>query len=81
MGWYAVSDECFYTESQIEERVDEVTGERKKVAIESGSSVEWTEEENYKFRLGAFKERLIDWLESSETCRSAFVIYLHFARY
>ncbi|KAJ9103086.1 hypothetical protein QFC21_002508 [Naganishia friedmannii] len=66
-GWYAVSDECFYTESQIEERRDETTGEMRNVAIESGSSVEWTEEENYKFRLGAFKERLIDWLETSET--------------
>lgn len=56
-GWYAVSDECFYTESQIEER----DGER--VAIESGSRVEWTEEENYKFRLSDMRERLIDWYE------------------
>lgn len=47
--------------------MDETTGEMRKVAIESGSSVEWTEEENYKFRLGAFKERLIDWLENTET--------------
>lgn len=44
-----------------------MTGEMKKVAIESGSSVEWTEEENYKFRLEAFKDPLIEWLESNET--------------
>lgn len=56
-GWYAVSDECFYTESQIEERDGE------KVAIESGSRVEWTEEENYKFRLSDMRQKLIEWYE------------------
>lgn len=30
-GWYAVSDECFYTEAQIEDVVDPVSGEKKKV--------------------------------------------------
>lgn len=32
-GWYAVSDECFYPESQIEDRVDEKTGETIKVSF------------------------------------------------
>ena len=27
--------------------------------------MEWTEEENYKFRLSAFQDRMIEWLESS----------------
>jgi methionyl-tRNA synthetase len=36
------------------------------VAIESGSAVEWTEEENYKFRLSEFREKLIDWLQADE---------------
>lgn len=35
------------------------------VSIETGSVVEWTAEENYKFRLSAFQDRLIEWLESS----------------
>ncbi|CDZ97772.1 methionine-trna ligase [Phaffia rhodozyma] len=59
-GWYAVSDECFYTESQIQEGPD-----GNKVAIESGSKVEWSEEENYKFRLSAFKEPLLKWLSEN----------------
>lgn len=42
--------------------MDPVTGETRKVAMESGSSVEWTEEENYKFRLSAFQDRLVAWL-------------------
>jgi methionyl-tRNA synthetase len=31
--------------------------------------VEWTEEENYKFRLSSFKQSLIDWLEASPDCQ------------
>ena len=31
-GWYAVSDECFYTEAQIGDVVDPVSGESKKVS-------------------------------------------------
>lgn len=66
-GWYAVSDECFYTENQIEDRADEKTGEVRKVAIESGSIVEWTEEENYKFKLSEFRDHLIEWYERNPT--------------
>ncbi|KAJ2796661.1 methionyl-tRNA synthetase [Coemansia helicoidea] len=64
-GWYAVSDEAFYTEGQVEERVDPATGERKRFAIESGQPVEWVSEVNYKFRLSAFRDRLIAWIEES----------------
>ncbi|KAJ2596054.1 methionyl-tRNA synthetase [Coemansia sp. RSA 1721] len=64
-GWYAVSDEAYYTESQVEERIDEKTGERKKYAIESGQPVEWVSEVNYKFRLSEFRDRLVQWIESN----------------
>jgi hypothetical protein len=30
-GWYAISDECFYTEGQTEDVVDPVTKEKIKV--------------------------------------------------
>lgn len=36
-----------------------------KVAVESGSKVEWTEEVNYKFRLSSFQDALIAWLEAT----------------
>ncbi|KAJ1965629.1 methionyl-tRNA synthetase [Dipsacomyces acuminosporus] len=64
-GWYAVSDEAFYTDSQIEERIDEKTGKKAMFAIESGQPVEWTSEVNYKFRLSQFKDRLIEWIETN----------------
>ncbi|KAJ2385031.1 methionyl-tRNA synthetase [Coemansia sp. RSA 2603] len=64
-GWYAVSDEAFYTESQIEDRLDEKTGCYRKVAIESGQPVEWVSEVNYKFKLTEFRDRLIDWIETN----------------
>lgn len=55
-GWYSVSDECFYSASQVTE------GEGgKMVAIESGSEVVWEEETNWKFRLSGWKEQLREW--------------------
>ena len=59
-GWYSISDEAFYTEPQVCTKVDEKTGKEVKVSIETGSVVEWTEEENYKFSLSSFKSQLRD---------------------
>ncbi|KAI8091280.1 tRNA synthetases class I (M)-domain-containing protein [Gilbertella persicaria] len=66
-GWYAVSDEAFYANNQVQESVDEKTGEKIMVAIESGQRVEWTSEENYKFKLSAFGERILNWIEQNPT--------------
>jgi methionyl-tRNA synthetase len=52
-GWYAVADETFYTPAQIAPGV--VPGTH--VAVETGAIVEWTREENWKFRLSAFQLR------------------------
>jgi methionyl-tRNA synthetase len=55
-GWYSVSDECFYSPTQT------TKGEDGRVyATETGNEVVWEEEENWKFRLGAFRERLTTW--------------------
>jgi methionyl-tRNA synthetase len=56
-GWYSVSDECFYSASQVREEGG------KMVAIESGSEVVWEEETNWKFRLSAWKGPLREWAE------------------
>lgn len=53
-GWYSVSDECFYPELQVAKVVD-AEGTEQHVSTESGSAVEWMEEENYKFRLSSFQ--------------------------
>ncbi|KAF8802815.1 hypothetical protein BYT27DRAFT_7111528 [Phlegmacium glaucopus] len=52
-GWYSITDECFYTESQVIRLPDHT------VSIETGAVVEWTSEENYMFRLSAFRDALI----------------------
>lgn len=64
-GWYAVSDEAFYAKNQVHQVIDEKTGEKVMVAIESGQRVEWTTEENYKFKLSAFGDRLIEWIDAN----------------
>ncbi|GAA5907951.1 hypothetical protein JCM5296_000769 [Sporobolomyces johnsonii] len=64
-GWYAVSDEAYYTESQVAEVIDPKSGEKYMASVETGTRVEWMEEENYKFRLSAFREPLLEWLSSA----------------
>ncbi|KAI9595366.1 methionyl-tRNA synthetase [Syncephalis fuscata] len=64
-GWYAVSDEAFYLPSQVMPGKDPVTGESITVSIDSGQRVEWIKEENYKFRLSAFREPLRRWLQDN----------------
>ena len=53
-GWYSVSDEAFYSNDEVE------TKDKKKVAISSGSNVEWVEEESYFFRLSKWQNKLLD---------------------
>jgi len=51
-GWYDVSSETFYKESEL---VDGKSPE--------GNPVRWVEEKNYFFRLSAFGERLLEHIE------------------
>lgn len=61
-GWYCVSDEAFLSDTELMEQRDP-TGKIIKVSAQSGNTVEWTEEENYKFRLSAFQDDLKHWLK------------------
>lgn len=71
-GYYSITDECFYTSAQITARPRPGGEESVLVAQETGSVVEWAEEENWKFRLSAFRERLIAHLEANSTCMLSF---------
>ncbi len=53
-GWYSVSDEAFYDEDEIEKKGD------KKISKQSGSIVEWVEEESYFFKLSSWTKKLLD---------------------
>lgn len=57
-GWYSVRDEAYYQESEIETRDDGV-----KIAVYSGTEVEWVEEQSYFFKLSAYQERLLEYYE------------------
>lgn len=63
-GWYSVSDETFYPESQIEE-VQRADGERVWIASQSKSEVSLQQETNYFFKLSQFQDRLIEHLETT----------------
>ncbi|XP_053658730.1 methionine--tRNA ligase, mitochondrial [Anopheles marshallii] len=60
-GWYCVPDETFLTDSQLKEN------ERgEKCSIDSGHPVDWTEEENYMFRLGRYQDDVRYWVKGLE---------------
>ncbi|KAJ5681765.1 uncharacterized protein N7477_001705 [Penicillium maclennaniae] len=59
-GWYCVSDETFYPETQVQNSLDPSTGRKRMVSVETGKEVEWSSEINYHFRLSAFRERLLE---------------------
>ena len=59
-GWYCISDETFYPETQVQNILDPSTGDTKMVSIETGKEVEWTSETNYHFRLSAFQQPLLE---------------------
>jgi methionyl-tRNA synthetase len=53
-GWYAVRDEAFYQEDELETRPD-----GKKIAKASGAEVAWVEEPSYFFQLSQWAEPLL----------------------
>lgn len=57
-GWYCVQDETFLTDSQLKMVGDE------RFSIESGHPVEWTEEENYMFKLSNYQDDIIHWAKN-----------------
>ncbi|PLW06158.1 hypothetical protein PCANC_02710 [Puccinia coronata f. sp. avenae] len=64
-GWYSVSDETYYSSTQVEKKVNPVTGIQEMTSIETNKPVEWIEEENYMFKLSGFQQALMDWLDNN----------------
>jgi len=58
-GWYSISDEAYYTEDEIS------TKNGKKIAISSGSNVDWFEEESYFFKLSKWQNKLLEHYEKN----------------
>nr|CCC93371.1 putative methionyl-tRNA synthetase [Trypanosoma congolense IL3000] len=66
-GWYSISDESFLTPQNITDGVDK-DGKPCKISLESGHVVTWVAEDNYMFRLSAFRDRLLDWYNENPGC-------------
>ena len=58
-GWYSVSDEEFFTESQLEDVYRDESGKVTGGKAPSGHDVEWVSEESYFFRMSKYADRLL----------------------
>ena len=58
-GWYSVSDEAFYNEDEIKEE------NGINISVNSGSKVEWVEEESYFFKLSKWGNKLLKFYEEN----------------
>lgn len=59
-GWYSVSDEEFFTESQLEEVFRDENGKVTGGIAPSGHEVEWVSEESYFFKMSKYADRLLE---------------------
>ena len=58
-GWYAMRDEAFYGEDELEK------GEDGNLVAPSGAEVEWVEEPSYFFKLSAYGDRLLEFYDEN----------------
>ncbi|CCQ17588.1 Methionyl-tRNA synthetase [Rhodococcus sp. AW25M09] len=59
-GWYSVRDEAFYTEAETT-----LAEDGSRVATETNTPVEWTEEPSYFFRLSQYQDKLLELYDAS----------------
>ena len=66
-GWYSVSDEEFFTETQLEEVYRDAEGNVTGGIAPSGHEVEWVKEESYFFKMSKYADRLLEYYENHPT--------------
>lgn len=62
-GWYSVSDEEFFTETQLEEVYKDNDGNVIGGKAPSGHEVEWVKEESYFFKMSKYADRLLKYYQ------------------
>lgn len=62
-GWYSVSDEEFFTESQLAEVYRNKDGEIIGGVAPSGHEVQWVKEPSYFFKMSHYADRLLDYYD------------------
>ncbi|WP_167629103.1 methionine--tRNA ligase [Listeria valentina] len=63
-GWYSVSDEEYFTETQLAEVYRDENGKVVGGKAPSGNEVELVKEESYFFRMSKYADRLVDYYNS-----------------
>ncbi|HEL8173360.1 TPA: methionine--tRNA ligase [Listeria monocytogenes] len=63
-GWYSVSDEEYFTETQLEEVYKDENGKVIGGKAPSGNEVELVKEESYFFRMSKYADRLVEYYNS-----------------
>lgn len=66
-GWYSVSDEEFFTETQLEEVYKDENGKVIGGKAPSGHDVELVKEESYFFKMSKYADRLLEYYEENPT--------------
>ena len=66
-GWYSVSDEEFFTETQLEEVYKDENGKVIGGKAPSGHDVELVKEESYFFKMSKYADRLLQYYEVNPT--------------
>lgn len=66
-GWYSVSDEEYFTETQLSEVYRDEEGKVIGGKAPSGHEVELVKEESYFFRMSKYADRLVDYYNSHPT--------------
>ena len=66
-GWYSVSDEEFFTETQLEEVYKDENGKVIGGKAPSGHDVELVKEESYFFKMSKYADRLLQYYEENPT--------------
>ncbi|UUX32895.1 methionine--tRNA ligase [Fundicoccus culcitae] len=62
-GWYSVSDEEYFTESQMAEVYRDEAGNMTGGIAPTGNEVQWVKEESYFFRMSHYADRLLKYYE------------------
>ena len=65
-GWYSVSDEEYFTESQLAEVYKDEAGNVIGGKAPSGHEVELVKEESYFFRMSKYADRLVEYYEAHD---------------
>ncbi|HEM2802664.1 TPA: methionine--tRNA ligase [Streptococcus suis] len=63
-GWYSVSDEEFFTESQLAEVFRDENGKVTGGIAPSGHEVAWVSEESYFLRLSKYQDKLVEFFNA-----------------